>query len=71
MTREEQIKFVRDLAQNISEGIVARIELGDIPPEWDGHELRFLLARHFTGATFSMTKKKMMAFMREVRTRDL
>ena len=44
MTRQEQIDFVRELSKNVAEDIVDSIERGRIPSEWDGRELRLLLA---------------------------
>lgn len=42
-----QSVFVRDLAQNITSEILALISTDKIPANWDGHELRLLLADRF------------------------
>lgn len=44
MTRKQQLEFIRDLTRNITSDITAQIKANRIPPEWDGHELRMLLA---------------------------
>ena len=60
MTRTEQRKFVRSLAITIAEKVVSKIESGRIPEEWDGFELRQLLADKFAHESFKMdnTRKK-------------
>ncbi len=54
MTKTEQRKFVTDLAKNVTKRSLEAIAAGKIPEEWDGHELRVLLARHFNESA-SMT----------------
>jgi hypothetical protein len=44
LNRSEQKKFVRDLSKAIAANVVQSIEEGKIPADWDGHELRLLLA---------------------------
>jgi hypothetical protein len=44
MTRKLQIQFVRDLSRAIASEIITQIKMGVVPKEWDGHELRVLLA---------------------------
>ena len=48
MTRNEQIKFVRELSRNIVNDAVQHIKSGSVPDTWDGHELRALLADKFS-----------------------
>ena len=45
--QQRQVKFVSELCDAIKAEVGARIVKGDLPPEWDGHELRVLLARKF------------------------
>jgi hypothetical protein len=42
----EKIKFVSDLCERISEKIIEQIGEGRIPDDWDGIELRWLIAEH-------------------------
>lgn len=51
MKRTDQKRIVRELCQTIERETREAIEAGKIPPEWDGHELRALLARKFEAAT--------------------
>lgn len=44
MTRSEQVAFVTSLSRTVVERIIGAIQRGDVPAEWDGHELRALLA---------------------------
>lgn len=43
MTKAEQKRFVRDLARSVTKSLLASADRW--PAEWDGHELRALLAR--------------------------
>lgn len=47
MNKGEQKTFVRELADNIVKEICGHIDDGKVPEEWDGHELRVLLADAF------------------------
>lgn len=44
MTKIEQKRFIKDLCGNIESDIRSKIAAGKIPTEWDGHELRQLVA---------------------------
>ena len=44
MTKIQKKKFVKDLSKCIAQGIINHINAGVIPENWDGHELRQLLA---------------------------
>ncbi len=52
MTPKEQAKFVHDLCHNVEVGIVEDIREGRVPEDWDGIELRELLARRFAAASY-------------------
>lgn len=58
MTREEQTKFVEELTENIKRSIINKIELGYVPENWDGIELRWYLAERFNQATYPYSKKR-------------
>ena len=47
MTRTQQRQFVRRLTKEIRDQIVNAISASNVPAEWDGHELRCLLAERF------------------------
>ena len=59
MTREEQIRFIQDLCTNICGEVVKRVLAGKIPEEWDGQELRCLLADKFEdSASMSIIRRE-------------
>lgn len=47
MNQREKIRFVKELADEITHKILIEIVTGGIPEEWDGIELRWLLAQRF------------------------
>ena len=47
MTRKQQKAFVRELVRNVSREVIGQIDSGKLPEQWDGHELRELLAINF------------------------
>lgn len=58
MTKTEQKAFVRGLSKTIADEIIKQISEGRIPEEWDGHELRALLAyRHEQSAAMSLVRR--------------
>lgn len=40
MTQEHQAEFVTNFLNSIRDELVDKIEKGDVPERWDGHELR-------------------------------
>jgi hypothetical protein len=55
MTSDEQINFVKTLAEEIVECVLDDILNDKIPTDWDGIELRQLLADRFTRSVFKGT----------------
>jgi hypothetical protein len=55
MTRTEQLIFVDDLCQNIRLQLKEQIKNNKVPAEWDGHELRCLIADTFEAAAAPTT----------------
>ncbi len=54
MKATDQKKFVRELSGRVAKDICQQIADGKIPDNWDGHELRRLLAdRHKASAAIS------------------
>lgn len=45
MNRDEQKEFVKSLCQTIADTIVTEIDNGKVSDNWDGIELRALIAR--------------------------
>jgi hypothetical protein len=40
MTKEEQVRFVEELTDNLKAHMLDTINHGHVPQDWDGHELR-------------------------------
>jgi len=45
-----QERFINDLIYNILDDVLGHLSDGDIPENWDGTELRWLLADKFAGS---------------------
>ncbi len=59
MNRDEQIEFVKCLAHNIRSELMTQIKEGRIPENWDGQELRCLLAERFeASAQMTLIRKQ-------------
>ncbi len=56
MTRKQQRHFVRELISAVHKEILAK--LPNVPEEWDGHELRQLIADHFQASSFTLRQWK-------------
>jgi hypothetical protein len=56
MTKVQQKRFIRELIQNVQKDLLANS--GKIPAEWDGHELRQLVADKFALSSFTLKKDK-------------
>jgi len=52
MNAKEQKAFVRDLGKNVLAELYADVDEGRIPKEWDGIELRQLMADRFDACVF-------------------
>ncbi len=53
MNRNEQEIFIRNLTSAIANELIEKIHSGSIPEQWDGAELREILAEKFTHETRS------------------
>lgn len=73
MTKAEQKQFTRELITNVT-GNVLRA-LPRVPDNWDGHELRELIAQHFVRCSWTLHEKqnraRLRAFKNECLTRNL
>lgn len=67
MTKDEQAAFVTSMTDGIRKEITTAIRAGRIPPEWNGHELRMLLAEKFRDAAGMSVLK---IYPRSKRTKD-
>ena len=68
-TNEKKI-FVYELCNAIAAGIVANIDAGKIPEEWDGFPLRQLVADHAC-TPYQMTKKQREEYRNTVAINNL
>lgn len=53
MDKAEKVRFIHTLTATVIDRIESQIYDGKIPDEWDGIELRWLLADKFTDCTYS------------------
>jgi len=63
MNRDEQKQFVESLTESVAQSVIKEINEGNIPSNWDGIELRWLLAEHFERNT--LNKRERQARYRE------
>lgn len=47
MTQEQQKQFIDGLTAAVVEDLKQKVDQGKIPDNWDGHELRVLIAQKF------------------------
>lgn len=71
MTRAEQRQFVHDLTKTVKDKILANIKAGKVPADWNGVELRHLLADNFRAETRPMTPKDRRAYNNTVVVNNL
>lgn len=70
MTKTEKKKFIKSLCDSIRDDLVKKVER--MPDEWDGHELRELIADLADRErTSSMTGKRKRDYRNEVLVRNL
>lgn len=64
MNKREQSAFVHELSETVARQIIHEIQMGRIPGNWDGHELRELLslAHKRSGAISPMKGKRKREF---------
>ena len=53
MTPEQQVEFIQQLAHTVVEEMVIAIDAGKVPEDWDGHQLRYWMAKRFGQVFFS------------------
>lgn len=47
MTPDQKVQFITNLMNSVRDELVDMVNSGEIPEDWDGHELREILARKF------------------------
>jgi len=60
----EQIRFVKELTDNITQALIADITAGHIPDDWNGIQLRQLLADWYTRNTIRMKDRDQREYRR-------
>ena len=73
MTRNEQAKFVRKLVEAVNRELLQDIEKGKVPEDFEGMELRQLLADRFRRAVFGgiLVGKRKKDYLNAVLVNDL
>ena len=66
MSKKEKLKFVRDLTRTIRDRILDDITGERVPKDWNGIELRQLLADKFSQSTFKMSRPYMAKYKNDV-----
>jgi hypothetical protein len=71
VTRKQQRAFVVELIDAVRRDILR--QLPRVPEDWDGHELRQLIADHFQKASFTLPRmrRRKLRYKSEVLTRNL
>jgi len=70
MTLAEKCTFIDQLTENVRRQVIRRVE--QLPEEWDGIELRRLIARAFEEAVMgSWSRKQARDFNNECTVRNL
>jgi hypothetical protein len=77
MNADDQKQFITELSNNIVRDLRQKIDEGKVPEDWDGHELRVLLAESFeASASMSLLRqyprrKRMRNYRNTVRVNNL
>ncbi len=69
MTLDQKREFIVELIENVEHSILRRIE--DIPENWDGIELRQLIADKFAEQTARMSGRRHSEYMNTVAVKNL
>lgn len=52
MTKTEQKTFIKELTANVAKDMLALVDAGKVPEDWDGHELRQWIADRYAQVSF-------------------
>lgn len=67
MNKTEKINFIQRITCSIATELIDKVESGAIPEDWDGHELRQLLADKFAHETSSLLREPRSKRMKDYR----
>lgn len=70
-TKRGKARFTRDLCGSILSDVLADIRAGRIPAEWNGHQLRELLADKFDAARGNLDRKQLRAYRADKYSRNI
>ena len=71
MSPDDQKRIVHELCTSVESGLLATIDAGKVPAEWDGFELRQLTAERFDRCTGKMAPKRKREYNNTVLVNDL
>ena len=71
LTKSDKMLFVLDLTRSVSEQILSLIRENKVPEDWDGHELRELLADKFAAQTTALSRSRKKAYRNAVLVNNL
>lgn len=71
MTRDEQWAFVLELTTAVQHDLQRLIDDGKLPADWNGIELRQLLADKFRESTYQMARARRRAYEQAVLEHNL
>ena len=57
MTKTEKITFIQNITSSVAAELIDKVESGAVPEDWDGHELRQLLADKFAHEVSSLMRE--------------
>ena len=69
MTKNEKTEFIKEFSSAVVGELLEKVDL--IPEEWDGLELRYLLASKFEGEKWGLSEKRRRGFDSQMATSSL
>jgi hypothetical protein len=75
MDLNEKVAFIENFVTSVKDELISKIQKGDVPSEWDGHELRSWVHEKFAYEVTSTMRDKRSAraknFKNELIVRNL
>lgn len=71
LNQHEQEEFVKELSENVTNGVLADIRAGKVPKNWNGIELRALLSDRFAAAVYNLDSGRKRDYERDVIVNNL
>ena len=72
MNTIQQKRFVKELINNVEIEIIANIDAGKTPDDWDGTELRWYISEKFADCVFGdFSKRRKAEYKNTVLTKNL